>query len=144
MVATIPMFLKHWFTATILSKYADFSTGSNTRHFGKVKKHKIPWKNILWFFLTTIPLVIVDVLFPYYGLLNPNNWELWVFITINVFFGILWISFACNLIGDILSVIPHNSKYNKDEFIYYKNDFVNFKKIKDNFYSENKQFERLC
>lgn len=68
---------------------------------------------------------------------------LWIAVFYNVFFGFFMLCMVLIIFQKILSCIKWNSKkYSPDKFIYYSNDFVSGKKIKERFYSKNNDLSR--
>lgn len=145
-ITMIPYWLIHWFKATILSKYSDFTTTSSSSHSDinflhskKTKKNK--FKICVFIsFLFVIALALFNLMFAIYDLYTHY---LWIAVFYNVFFGFFMLCMVLIIFQKILSCIKWNSKkYSPDKFIYYSNDFVSGKKIKERFYSKNNDLSR--
>ena len=135
-LALLPRVLQHWYLAFVKSKYMEFG-GSPKRFikYGFMKNIQKIFPDIIWFIVLSVLLSIFDFTFVYYGLYLKLSY---LFVIVNVVLIVFWISCISSIFLYITSQIIENKKYNPNDFIVYDNEFVQFKKIKEEFYTKNK------
>ena len=135
-LALLPRVLQHWYLAFVKSKYMEFG-GSPKRFikYGFMKNIQKIFPDIIWFIVLSVLLSTFDFTFVYYGLYLKLSY---LFVIVNVVLIVFWISCISSIFLYITSQIIENKKYNPNDFIVYDNEFVQFKKIKEEFYTKNK------
>jgi hypothetical protein len=134
---------KHWFNTMILSKYSNFQQGTQKKFF--TKSLSLAFKKILpdviMFMCFSIPTCCFNIFCT--NLMIHNTSLLYVYILVNMILGSLSLSFLSTIILYLFSFVKVFD-YNPNKFIYYKNKYVSFDRIKNKFYAENKKTKRLC
>ena len=125
----------HFVKTVFFNKYSEFG-GSPKRKIDNriLRANNECLINYLLLFIYAIFLVILNTTFYYLNLINSL---LYLFILLNLFFGIFFLSNFSIIILANLSCIVWDKNYDPMKFIYVKNDFLKFKKIKNEYYAKN-------
>lgn len=121
------------FNSFFRSKYAEFIPSRGYKTSNKM----ILIKQILLVFFSLIILVSFNIASIYFQIWNINWGWLYLFVLINLIAGLLFLSPICFLISYALSFIIVNKNYNKDNWVYCNNQYVNNKKIIDKWLINN-------
>lgn len=121
------------FNSFFRSKYAEFIPSRGYKTSNKM----ILIKQILQVFFSLIILVSFNIASIYFQIWNINWGWLYLFVLINLIVGLLFLSPIFFLISYALSFIIVNKNYNKDNWVYCNNQYVNNKKIIDKWLINN-------
>ena len=108
----------HWFKSLFLGKYSSFG-GSGANRFLTVKNSKTASWWISFVIFTTAIIVFNVCIF----LLSRWTDIKWLIIIFNTFVGSVWFGTFSYLVLWYANYIPYNSKFNRDEWIQFKDVF---------------------
>lgn len=122
-----------FFNAFFRSKYATFETSRGNKT-GKNNRFLIA------FLFISLIIASFEPPFVLFKIYEKNLYLSFIFIWLNVIFGWMWISLFSFYFLYFLSFIKTNKKYNENDFIYCKNDYVQQKELIDKWCKQHNTF----